>query len=233
MPSSSPSPLSISPDTPSSTDTHFLGSFSPSKSLKFFKQGSRGRVRKATEQEEFLPEDEVRVAGPLVVTALVVQGIILAVIYITMKVNHGGGGESDENADQGTRALGGGGTISKVGDALGNSTLQAYIALSIVPFLRLLCTFVMLSGTSSTFGLKERVAIGYLLLGQILRAASDDKDRGHLNDICPRYLKIINIFTDTILCLACSFVRRRISNLTQAGEQIKNKIKIHTPPSQF
>ncbi|GMH53240.1 hypothetical protein TL16_g01407 [Triparma laevis f. inornata] len=196
-----------------------MGTFSPSMSLRFFKQGSEGRVRAATEQENFGVDDQnPHMAGALVKAAIILQSGILAFFIVTMSTGDGKApGEMDAER---MLAYHPAGTFDEVGDALGDGTLQVYVAVALLPYMRMLCYVVLLSSTTKSFGLQEIVSMSILLLSQIFRAASDDEHRGRMNLINPLYIKIVLIFVDLTLCFCCGCLKTRINKLNFNDKEI-------------
>ncbi|GMH53362.1 hypothetical protein TrLO_g163 [Triparma laevis f. longispina] len=221
-------PLSSPPTLPQHNPIHEptlshrppdLGTFSPSMSLRFFKQGSEGRVRAATEQENFGVDDQnPHMAGALVKAAIILQSGILAFFIVTMSTGDGKApGEMDAER---MLAYHPAGTFDEVGDALGDGTLQVYVAVALLPYMRMLCYVVLLSSTTKSFGLQEIVSMSILLLSQIFRAASDDEHRGRMNLINPLYIKIVLIFVDLTLCFCCGCLKTRINKLNFNDKEI-------------
>ncbi|GMH85055.1 hypothetical protein TrVE_jg14199 [Triparma verrucosa] len=213
-PSAQANPLATPPTSSPKQD---LGAFSPSMSIKMFKQGSEGRVRVATQQESFgLDGVHPKVAAPIVWTAIILQALIVVVFWFAINTD---GAKNTDGATDG-QAQDEQMRHDDFGAALDSGTLKAYISIALLPYLRILSYFNLLSSTSKSFGPREMVSMSILLLGQIFRAVSHDEHLGRVDLINPHSFKILQFFADLTLCFCCRYLKTRISGLNFNEKEI-------------
>ena len=107
-----------------------------------FKQGSEGRVRVATQQESFgLDGVHPKVAAPIVWTAIILQALIVLVFWFAINTD---GAKNTDGATDG-QAQDEQMRHDDFGAALDSGTLKAYISIALLPYLRILSYFNLLS----------------------------------------------------------------------------------------
>ena len=119
----------------------------------------------------------------------------------------------------------------KILGTLMDPELSVYITLACIPFMRTLAFSVLLADTQKHFGPRDVAAMAILFAGHLVRAQADSSDLGHVDSVCPTYIKVFLVIADVLLCKVISHVRKRVNK--ELKPQEKEDFIYYLLPSVF